>query len=199
MKELVIAAYNRNYSWINQLNSDIKISIYNKNPNTLKDGEIFIEPNKGRDVHTFFYHLHEKYDNLSDITFFSQDYHLDHVNNYIEIINGDEEVWDRNAKQSTKNSCWFFCTSYPVIECERNGIPHHPGLNVERMWNTIFPNVECPIRFQFTPTGHFAITKEHARRQPKEFYAHILNILEDEINFPTAPWELERLEPYIFL
>ena len=54
MKELVIAAYDRNYSWICDLNSNVKVTIYKKGNSELKSNEILIEPNLGRDIHTFF-------------------------------------------------------------------------------------------------------------------------------------------------
>ena len=193
-KELVISAYERDYSWINEINPEVKITVYRKGCNELKDGEIHVEPNLGRDVHTFFYHLIKRYDSLSDITFFSQDYFLDHVSNYIEIINGDKITWDNNAKQFN-NGCWFFSTTYDVLESDKKGCPNHCGLNLDKMWEKLF-NEDCPEILKFTPAGHFAITKEQVRSIPLIYYQKILNILESE---PTSPWEIERLEPYIFL
>jgi hypothetical protein len=90
-KELVIAAYDRDYGWKQYINEDVKITVYNKNQNTLKEGEILLTPNVGRDVHTFFNHIIENYDNLSDYTFFSQDEPFDHVNNIIALVNGVPE------------------------------------------------------------------------------------------------------------
>ena len=194
MKELVIAAYDRDYSWVKLLNPDIKVTVYRKGPNELLEDEILVEPNLGRDVHTFFNHLYTQYDTLADVTFFSQDFPFDHVSNYVELINGTEALWNIHAKQST-DGCWFFCTQYGVITCDRNGAPHHPGLDLPTMWATLF-DTDCPDTISFTPTGHFAITKDHARKIPKEFYKHTLNILETQ---ETSPWEIERLEPYIFL
>jgi hypothetical protein len=194
MKELVIAAYDRDYSWINKLNNEVKVTIYRKGNQELKHNEILIEPNLGRDVHTFFYHIFNRYDSLSDITFFSQDYPFDHVSNYIELINGNQNIWNENAKQ-TNGKCWFFCTQYDVLSCDKNGSPHHPGLELEKMWVKLFES-SCPEILHFTPTGHFAISKEQIRKIPKEYYKHILNILETQ---STSPWEIERLEPYIFL
>ena len=63
------------------------------------------------------------------------------------------------------------------------------------MWETLFIT-SCPDIIHFTPTGHFALSREQARKIPLEYYKNILNILETQ---PTSPWELERLEPYIFL
>lgn len=194
-KEVVISAYNRDYSWIKNLNKDIKTTIYRKG-DLLLDGEIKIEPNVGRDVHTFFYHLYHRYDTLSDITYFSQDYHEDHVNNYLELMNGDINMLNNNAIEKIENDCWFFNTHFKMaIDCDNSGNPHDSGLNLKNLWDKIF-NINSPTHFKFTPAGHFAITKEHARKIPKEIYKKIIDILETEAK---SPWEIERLEPYIFI
>ena len=73
-KELVISAFVRDTSWVNKINKDVSIKKYKKGKNLNLDDEIYIENNVGRDVHTFFYHILNNYDNLADITFFSQDY-----------------------------------------------------------------------------------------------------------------------------
>ncbi|MDA7648757.1 DUF3431 domain-containing protein [Akkermansiaceae bacterium] len=193
VKELVIAAYDRDYNWVENIARNVKITPYRKGSKPPNSGEILIKPNVGRDVHTFFYHLWVNYDNLADITFFSQDYPFDHVSNYIEVINSPSEDLEKYANQS-KSGCWFFCTQYGVLTCTKNGFPHHPGLDLEKIWGELF-NSPCPNSFQFTPTGHFAISKEYAQKIPRSRYKKILTILESQ---PTSPWEIERLEPYIF-
>ncbi len=197
LKELVIAAYDREYNWINNLHPDILVTIYRKGDNPLLEKEILITPNVGRDVHTFFYHLYNRYETLSDITFFSQDYPFDHVYNYVDIINGDKTLWNQQARQNV-DGCWFF-SHYDFVLCDKTGAPHHPGvgldvLDMEKIWDEIF-QIPCPTNFVFPSAGHFAISREHVHIFPKEFYKKIVDILETQ---PNAPWELERLEPYIF-
>jgi hypothetical protein len=195
MKEVLIAAYNRDYHyWIQKLNKNIKVSVYRKGDDLNIPDEIYIENNVGRDVHTYFYHIVNNYENLADYTLTAQDYCFDHVSNYIDIINGDTATFNSYAKQSFQNGCWFFCTSLPVLKCDKFGNPHHEGLDLENAWNIFFKG-ECPDALEFTPTGHFCITKEHAHKRPLSFYKKILNFLETDKN---APWIIERLEPYIF-
>ena len=195
-KEVVISAYNRDYGWIKDLNSDIKVTVYRKGEGELLPGEIKIEKNLGRDVHTFFYHIYNRYDNLSDITYFSQDYFLDHIFNYIEIINSDIDRLSKWAIEKLDNSCWFFNTQFnSKIECFNDGYPHDRGLNLSEVWNDLF-NINPPEKFYFTPAGHFAITKDHVRRIDRSVYKKIIDILE---NRHRGPWEIERLEPYIFI
>jgi hypothetical protein len=192
-KEVVISAYDKDYNWISQLNSDVKVTVYKKGFKPLSN-EILIEPNVGRDVHTFFYHLVYNYDTLSDYTFFAQDYPFDHVENYISLINGDKQLWFEHAKQSVEG-CWCFNTQYEVLTCDTNGVPHHPGLDIKSLWNKIFVN-PCPDTLYFAPAGHFCVSKEQVHKIAIEHYKNILNILETD---PESPWIIERLEPYIFL
>ena len=193
-KELVLALWDRDYSWTDNVSSDVKITKYNKNTETLKEGDIFLSPNVGRDVHTFFWHIVNNYDNLSDYTFFAQDHIDDHVSNYVEIINDDVENLSKYAIQDL-GGCWFFQTALPfVIECPHDGSPYHHGLPLPEMWNLLFNN-EMPEKIYFTAAGHFCITREHVHQYPIEWYKKVLDILE---NYEVSPWCIERFEPYIF-
>ena len=192
-KELVLAIYDREYTWIENINKDIKITKYNKNLSNILDGEIMIIPNVGRDVHTFFYHIVKNYDFLSDYIIFSQDFPFDHVGNYVEIINGDVITWDNNSKQKF-GECWFFNTQYGVLTFNQDGSPEHPGLNILPVWNELFSD-PMASQSQFAPAGHFCVSKEHIRLLPKSYYEKIKNILETN---EKSPWIIERLEPYIF-
>lgn len=194
MKEVIISAYKRDYSWINNLNSDIKATVYRKGENFNTPNEIFIENNVGRDVHTFFNHFVERYDTLSEYTFTTQDYFEDHVSNYLDIMNGNKDTWDTYAQQ-VFSECWFFSTTYPILLCDRNGRPHHDGtINLKPIWDKLFLD-PCPETFRFTPAGHFCVSKSHVRKRPIGFYKDIVDILEtDEL----SPWVIERLMPYIF-
>ena len=90
MKEVVIAGYDKPLDWIKDFSSDIKTTIYRKGELMSYQDEIFIPNNIGRDVHTFFSHIVDRFDDLSDYTFFVQDYPFDHWENLISIINGPE-------------------------------------------------------------------------------------------------------------
>lgn len=192
MKEVVIAFHNKNYSWVKNLNPEIKITIYNKSNNQIEN-TIKLE-NIGRDPHTFFTHFVLQYDNLSDYTFTSQDYFGDHVKNYLEIMNGDKNMWDQHATQ-VFSECWFFSTLYPVLKCDKNGKPHsHFNLEIEPIWEMLFKD-KCPEIIRFSPSCHICVTKNHVIKRPLNFYKKIVNILE---TIDDSPWVIERLMPYIF-
>jgi len=96
-KNLVISIFNHNPDWIKFLNDDIKIFLYRKGGEKQRSDEIILEPNVGRDVHTFFKHICLNYESLSDITFFCQDYPFDHWENALETLNGDLNTINKNA------------------------------------------------------------------------------------------------------
>jgi hypothetical protein len=193
-KNLIIATYDKEYSWIKYLKEEIKICIYNKKSKN-NEKEILLK-NIGLDVHSYFYHIYHNYFSLSKYTFFSQDQPFDHVENYIDIINGDVELWDKHAIQKD-NGYWIFNTDFKqVLCCESSGLPHDPKkLNVAGTWKLIFEN-EPPELFYFTPATHFILSREKIYENTLEFYGNILKILETN---EKAPWEIERLLSYIFM
>lgn len=211
-KEIVIAAYDKDLSWVSNLNSDIKKTIYRKGyPANIN--EILIEPNIGRCVHTFFNHIYERYDTLSDITFFAQDYPFDHWENIIEIINSND-ILNSCISNSALNVGGYFGFHYnsigtmwrlyesqqfdggKILPCYSNGQPqdNNSNINVDIYFNNLFTNTK-PLIYEFIPGGHFGITKEQIHIRPKLFYKKIVNLLLDNVH---APWVFERLECYIF-
>jgi hypothetical protein len=209
IKELVISLFDKDLGWIKDINDDVKISIYRKGDLTNHKDEIYLSNNIGRDVHTFFYHIVNRYNTLSDYTFFSQDYPFDHIENYIQIINGGKLEWDKYSSYK-KDEYWAYhwndigtmwkLTNSIEIEnkvliCDRYGKPHHPDeLPLEYIWYELFKS-KCPYQFEFTPGGHFSISKKQILIRNLEFYQKILMLLENNY---TTPWIIERLEPYIF-
>lgn len=208
-KELVISAFDKDYPWVNEINNDIKITVYRKGMEPLNN-EIIIHKNIGRDVHTFFYHICENYDNLSDLTFFSQDYPFDHWENIVSTINGGIDVITSNATLKFDGyfgyhfrnvGMWGLTPTNHfeggnVLTCHSDGHPQDPGRNIDvnRYWGILFDE-PIPDIYEFMPGGHFGITKENVKLRSLEFYKKIIELLETEY---IAPWIIERLECYIF-
>lgn len=212
MKEVVIAGYDKPLNWIKDFNSDVKVTIYRKGDLISYENEIHLEPNVGRDVHTFFSHIVKKYDNdLSQYTFFVQDYPFDHWENLISVINGDPSLYSEKASLSFGGYFGFHFNSIGtmwnmpkslqfgsgnIISCFSNGRPqdHNPNINVDKYWDILFDEPK-PNMYEFIPGGHFGITKDQVYIRSKNFYNQILKLLESEYD---APWMIERLECYIF-
>ena len=211
LKEIVIAAYDKDLTWMSDLDNDIKQTIYRKGVKSDNENEIFLENNVGRCVHTFFNHIYKNYDDLSDITFFAQDYPFDHWGNLLAIINGDMNELDNLATlkiggyygfhNNTLGTAWTMPPSKQfgngtVLSCNSNGSPQdrNPLINVNNYWDILFEDPN-PSMYEFIPGGHFAITKEQLHLRSNEFYTKICDLLLEDI---AAPWIIERLECYIF-
>ena len=82
-KELVVSYYNENLTWLDNVR-DYKITIYNKS-NTELLNTIKLD-NIGREMQTYFHHIVDNYDNLSDWVFFTQANPFDHVRNFKTIL-----------------------------------------------------------------------------------------------------------------
>ena len=219
-RELVIAAYDKDYSWINKLDVEVKVTVYRKGDNPKqREDEILLTPNKGRCVHTFFNHIYSNYDNLADYTFFAQDYPFDHWENLIQVINEDNPEFYEIMCQlniggyygyhyntitvpSEKGGIMWRLSlsnhhgSGKVLICNSNGYPQdsNPDINVDKYWPIFFES-PAPSMYEFMPGGHFGITRDHVKLRSKEFYKKVVDLLLEE---DVAPWIIERLECYIF-
>ena len=217
MKEIIIAAYDKPIDWLHELNDDIKNTVYRKgNIIPLTDGEILVEPNIGRCVHTFFKHIYNNYHELSDMTFFVQDYPFDHWEDVVEVVNNN--TWRERCTLNIDGYYGFHFNSIKVpspkggimhtmspskdhengkvISCYGNGMPHdhNSKINVDTYWDMLFEGPR-PNMYEFMPGGHFGITKEHVKLRSKKLYKKITELLEEDV---TSPWMIERLECYIF-
>lgn len=216
-RHLVIAAYDKDYSWIRQISSSVKTIAYRKGAAAKQSkDEIQLEPNKGRCVHTFFNHIAVNYDNLADITFFCQDYPFDHFEDLIDIVNNYKEAERCQLRIGGYYGFHYNSIKVPglrggimwnlseskhhgngrVLICDNYGAPQdsNPLIDMKRYWNRFF-NSEPPNNYEFMPGGHFAVTKEHAKLRSQEYYYNICKFLQEE---EVAPWIIERLECYIF-
>jgi len=207
-KEIVIAAYNKDIDWINDISPDVKKTIYQKG-DIVRPNEIPL-PNFGRCVHTFFNHLLINYNQLSEITFFGQEYPFDHWENIVEIVNGTmENCIDKSTIRiggyfgfhfNTVGSMWEMKPSSQfesgkIITCDSNGGPHTSmTLNVDSYWDKLFDS-KPPTNYDFLPGGHFGMTKQHVHLRPITFYNQIVDLLSSD---DIVPYVIERLECYIF-
>jgi hypothetical protein len=214
VKEIVISAYDKPLDWIKEISPEIKITIYRKgNVVPIQKNEISLNPNRGRCVHTFFNHIYLNYENLSDYTFFVQDFPFDHWGNLLEVLNSDISEIDNNASliidgyfgfhNNNIGTAWKMNPSNQfgggfVLSCQSNGFPQDlsSNINVNQYWSILFSDVHTPPnQYEFIPGGHFVITKEQAWVRSKEFYKKIVEFLLENEN---SPWIIERLECYIF-
>ena len=187
-KEVVVAYYKENIEWLENV-KDYKITIYNKShidiPNTIK-----LE-NVGREMNTYFHHIIENYDNLSDVIFFTQGNPLDHVSNYIEILNGYPQTLSNSVLSI--GDAHFFSDIITFI-CDMYGNPYHWGLDMNVIWKTVFTS-PAPEKIEFTAGCIFCVTKEQIKIRDLSFYQKCLEL---SVIRERSPWEYERLMSFIF-
>jgi len=211
MRSIVISAYNSDLSWIDNIN-EIIIYIYDKSDNHKyeKYENVYYEilPNVGREPHTYFYHIVKYYDNLTDITYFSQDNPIEHIDNFVEIINTKQI--NKDLYVNIDDSYCVFCSNNKnfgnlqksnhfsdgvVLKCLSDGSPHHfEKINCDKYWNMFFKNERPDKFYEFVPALHFFITSDFILRE-KSFYIKIIELLEKD---NKSPWIIERLFSYIF-
>lgn len=191
-KELVVSYYGENLEWLNKI-KDYKITVYNKSNNHILNS-IKLD-NVGREMHTYFYHIVNNYDNLSDWIFFTQGDPFDHVKNYDWII----DVFPNSLGYSKLNidDCYFFTNGIfkNTLVSLSDGRPHHnPVLNINSLWEELF--VDPPVnQYPFVAGCLFCVTKEQIRMRDITFYKKCMKITEER---EQSPWEFERMMFHVF-
>jgi len=191
-KEIVVAYYGENIKWLENI-KDCKITIYNKThveePDTIK-----LE-NVGREMHTYFHHIIENYNNLSDWIFFTQGNPFDHVFDYIDIVNDFPKSIE--VSRLSVNDCYFFsngCTFGNKLQCTPDGLPLHSGLDINGIWTSLF--VSKPVNsYEFVAGCIFCVSREQILMRDISFYHKCKEITE---NRRSAPWEFERMMYHVF-
>lgn len=191
-KELVVAYYNENLNWLNDVR-DYKITIYNKS-NTEIPGTIKLE-NIGREMQTYFHHIVNNYDNLSEWVFFTQANPFDHVRNYKLILEDFPNSLVYN--KLNMNDCYFFTDGVfrTKLVSLSSGRPHHFAvLDIDSLWKQLFKS--NPIeQYEFVAGCIFCVSREQIRKRDKSFYEKCKKISEEVL---MSPWEFERMMYYVF-
>lgn len=169
--EVVIARYNENLDWSNELN--YKVTIYNKNENDVNLFDCNL-PNVGREGHTFFNHIVCNYDNLSDYTAFLQGKPDDHCRDFINEINN----FDFKSEFKPLGVTQGLTMSYESINQQVQLFSQRMGFDIT-----------YPI--YMAPGGQYIISKRLIHKKPKEFYVNILNSLSNDI-YPQEGLDVEK-------
>ncbi len=204
-KCLIIARYNENLDWLRKYN-DFKITVYNKG-NKLKDKpfyKVINLENKGRESHTWLYHIVKNYNILNDINVFLQGQIDDlncmvyqNPNDYLKKINkyGFQASrygllgpfhWDWNVnidKDIRYKNQW------------KNDEISRSTIGFRNFSKKLFPNI--PLFVATSYGGCFAVKKEIIQQHNIVFYEKLLDILSQNKN-PIEGHYMERLWCYIF-
>lgn len=184
--DLVVARYEEDISWVNELPIDSysQVYIYNKGSDSefsIPKSTVIPLPNYGRESHTYLYHVIQNYDRLSDVTFFvpGSGWHRDDKKKRIERIadylktSTSSMILGHREENYIKTTYDFSIDTWEVTN-EAN--------KKKNSDTTLMPALDRPLRNWFEKrfpnesitfvsyTGIFAASREDIRKKPKEFY-----------------------------
>lgn len=186
--DIVIARYNENIEWSKQFPNVI---IYNKGKPLDNSYNVKEMINVGKEGHTYYKHIYDNYDNLTDYIVFLQGNPFDHSPNIIpnlkRLINSDR----------LKNDFYFL--SEKILGCNLTGCKyHHPSrLPILEIYKHLFDCNKTEMQFEFGAGAQFIVSKKIILKKPKSFYLKIVKLLEHSKN-PFEGYVIERFHKLIF-
>jgi len=192
---IVVARYKENLEWVKKFSQpNVEIIVYNKGP-TLNNGlnEIALR-NIGKEGHTYYKHICDNYDNLSDHVVFLQGNPFDHSPNLINNLNKYINNKDLNVD--------FEYLSQRICKCNLTGCLLHPEIPLIEVYNNLFDTnlpEETDMPFVFGAGAQFIVSKKQILEKPKEFYLKIVEMLEKDNKIsPEEGYVIERFHKLIF-
>ena len=182
---IVVARYNENVEWTKEFSNVI---IYNKGKPLKGDyNEIFLE-NVGREGHTYYKHIYDNYENLSDYTIFLQGNPFDHSRDLISNLN----KYVNNAELNID----FEFLSTRILNSDLAGCPFHRGLPLAKTYAKLFNEKKENMVLNFGAGAQFIVSKEKILKRPKDFYLKIIEMLGKSRN-PIEGYVIERFHKLI--
>lgn len=207
-QEIVIARYNEDLNWITQEPFNRHpIIIYNKsdNANFTKSSNIkrvVNLPNVGREMHSYFYHIINNYDNLSDVTIF--------LPGSADLPGKFERSKSVVSKVENTNNTTFSCThddnfvndnynfeidNYLSTHKNNQDINKDTSMEISNIrpygnwFNSIFKNNEKNTCISFNSI--IAVSRDTILQKPKSYYESLMRQVDKHQN-PEIVHYLER-------
>jgi hypothetical protein len=185
---IVVARYNENIEWSNHFSNVI---VYNKGKPLVNSDNEKLMLNVGKEGHTYYKHIYDNYDNLSDYIVFLQGNPFDHspniISNLKRLLNTDRLKID------------FHFLSENILGCNLTGCKyHHPSrLPILETYKMLFNGKETEMEFEFGAGAQFIVNKELILKKTRSFYLKIVKLLEHSKN-PFEGYVIERFHKLIF-
>ena len=204
-KRLIIARYNEDLEWLKKY-KDFKIIVYNKGESLL--GNTFFKvinlENKGRESHTWLYHIVNNYYHLNEINIFLQGkiddlncMAYENPNDYLKEINKYGFSVSRYGLLGPFHWDWNVKINKDIRykkQWEKNEISRSK-IGFRNFAKKLFPKI--PLFVATSYSGCFAVKKEVIQQNDLLFYQQLLDVLSQNKN-PIEGHYMERLWCYIF-
>lgn len=167
MVNIVVAKYNENIDWTQNIKH--KITIYDKSENPVL-GSIPLK-NVGREGETFLYHIVNNYDNLDDVTVFLQANPFDHLQilSGWKAITSQMEIEKVVEKMNTEiDDCSDFASFYQVLHNAPNWTN---GVNTSDACAKYY--YESFSFFTISPGAQYIVPKKYILSRPLEFWKRL--------------------------
>ncbi len=204
-KSLIIARYNEDLTWLENYR-DFKITVYNKGENLVDNTfyKVINLENKGRESHTWLYHIVKNYYQLNEINIFLQGKIDDlncmaykNPNEYLKKIKKYGFEASRYGLLGPFHWDWHVNIDKDIRykkQWENNEISKS-SIGFRDFSKKLFPKI--PLFVATSYGGCFAVKKEIIMQHNIVFYRELLNILSRHKN-PIEGHYMERLWCYMF-
>jgi hypothetical protein len=182
MKKLIVARYNENLDWLNKIN--FESVIYNKGD---IDSNYINLPNIGREADTYLNYILSNYNNLSDITVFTQANPFDHCYDFVEKVNTTTDF---------NNVVWLGTNWGPVTKNFEGGPGERPLplLDIcEELFQIKFSKDKT---FIFSAGAQYMVPKNFILKKSLNWWKNCYIVFNKYIE--TSPWAYERIWPLIW-
>ncbi len=182
MIQLIVARYNEDLAWLNNIPPQITPRVYDKSPN----GNL---PNVGREAHTYLHHICENYDNLADFTIFAQGKPFDHAFDFHKTL--------RALTAATPDKSGFRWLGHIIDTDDENGArlfatwsksKGDERLDMNGFHRALF-GIDGPATYTFVLGAQFIASRDLIRLRSLAFWRNALQI---SIDFPDAAHCFER-------
>lgn len=183
--KIVIARYNEDLDWVSEIHST-NVAIFDKGP-TITANML----NVGREGHTYYQFIVDKYDNLTDTHYaFLQGHPFDHSPHIIERLNA--AINAPPTAPFTTLCEKFHITDLATAPCKFTAV-------FNRVYQTLFGCIPDKHNndFVFGEGAQFIVTREAILARPREFYQKIVGLLDYDIS-PPEGYVMERLHDRVF-
>ena len=210
--ELVISRYNEDLQWLNDepFNKHSAI-VYNKginddfNKSTVK--QVIPLKNVGREGHTYLYHIIHNYDNLADITVFlpgsaDMSFKIGKAKQQVfEVEKHKKTVFIGKKQDDVRNELYDFTIDEYVSSNDRNSAINNENellLANPRPFGKWYDLHFKDVHIEYVSyIGILAISREHIRQHPKEYYEKLIEELSTSSN-PEVGHYYERAWNAVF-
>jgi len=173
--EVVVTRFDENLNFLK--NYEDFLTVYNKGKNDLNlNCKIVNRPNIGKDPESFFYHIVNNWDNLSDITFFCQGDINDRIDQLISYSDFENYI--------NTNDIYFFGKRYDLPNYDEKFLNFN--ISFKELYIEIF-NEEYKKNFPWVPGGWISVKKNIIKRVPYSIYQKMLNLFDKYKKYDPDP------------